>query len=152
MLTKPQEKSKPKPQKITKSTKPKKGQTSKPARTTRSSKRKPIIEDDACEPEIEFWRPYGGETSKDPGATSCLGLARLSTWQYPKFEEAMKGLLDVYAAGAELETEEWKHGGESVTDVLARFNSEEQATLIKDQIEGEMVNGRKVQVRFVDDA
>lgn len=41
------------------------------------------------------------------------------------------------------------HGGESVTDVCVRFRSEIVAEMVRERIEGEMVEGRKLQVTFV---
>lgn len=143
--------SNPNPKKITKPAQKRKATT----RTTRSKRTIIVVNDEAAEPDIESWRPYGGESStqeEDPSVTTYLGLARLSTWQYPAFKKAIEELLDQYMAGAaELETTEWRnHGGESSTDVRVKFGSEDQASMIKGQIEGEMVNGRKLQVRFVD--
>ena len=45
--------------------------------------------------------------------------------------------------------EELIHGGESVTDVFVRFRSELVAEIVKEKIDGEMLEGRKLQVDFV---
>ncbi|EME39217.1 hypothetical protein DOTSEDRAFT_38439 [Dothistroma septosporum NZE10] len=147
-------KPKPKPRKITKSTTGRIGKSSNT--TTRSNRRNATIEDHhepAIEVEEEFWRPYGGGSPRDIPPGTCIGLARISTWQCDNFKATVMEVLEQYAPGeAEVEAEEWKHGGESVSDVMARFGSVDQATIIKGQIEGEMVMGRKLQVGSVHDS
>jgi hypothetical protein len=78
-----------------------------------------------------------------------LGLVRLATWQVPAFREAVEKLIEQHGGFDEMVTTEFDSGGgEKLTDVLVKFSSEEKAELVKDEIDGEIVAGRKVQVKF----
>ncbi|RMY97619.1 hypothetical protein D0862_07973 [Hortaea werneckii] len=105
-------------------------------------------------PGVEYWRPAGGEQLllaereiKCPTADT-LGLARLATWRMRDFREGVEKLLEEQRVGfAEMITEETVHGGESVTDVRLRFRDQGQAEMASGKLEGQMVVGRKLQVR-----
>ncbi|KAK5119150.1 hypothetical protein LTR85_007764 [Meristemomyces frigidus] len=106
-------------------------------------------------PVIEAWRPAGGERPtvtkrrKPEKLTDTLGLARLSTWRVAAFQEAAEQLIEQHGlAFEEVNTKEVVHGDESVTDVFVKFRSELVAEAVKEKIDGEVVGGRKVQVRF----
>ncbi|KAK6392213.1 hypothetical protein LTR65_003985 [Meristemomyces frigidus] len=104
-------------------------------------------------PVIEVWRPAGGEKPtkrrKAEKLTDTLGLARLSTWRVEAFQEAVEKLIDQHGfAFEEITTTEVVHGGESVTDVCVKFRSELVAEVVKELIDGQMVEGRKLQVKF----
>ena len=102
-----------------------------------------------------MWRPAGGEkpfnrrTKKDAQPTPIIGIARLSTWRTNTFVESLKTLIGQHGEIEKVHTEELVHGGESVTDVYIEFRSELVAEVVKNKIEGETVEGRKLQVKFV---
>ncbi|KAK5720069.1 hypothetical protein LTR15_007342 [Elasticomyces elasticus] len=106
-------------------------------------------------PVIESWRPAGGEQElKDELSikyaipTSKLGLARISTWRLPAFLAAAEIIMAATGEEGEAETAELIHGGESVTDVFYSFRTEVVAGMIMEEIQGQLVEGRKLQVAF----
>ncbi|KAK5137651.1 hypothetical protein LTR08_007946 [Meristemomyces frigidus] len=105
------------------------------------------------EPVVESWRPAGGDESvqgrKAGDLTDTLGLARVSTWRVEAFQSAAEALIEQKGFDfVEVTAVELEHGGESVTDVFMKFRSEIVAELVRDVIDGEMVEGRKLQARF----
>lgn len=119
----------------------------KPRRTIRRKEAMPPT------PEVESWRPAGGDKPTTPHQieriTDTLGLARLSTWRIDAFQESADKLIEQHGLDfEEVTTVEVIHGGESVTDVLVRFRSEVVAEAVKEKIDGEIVEGRKLQVTF----
>lgn len=107
------------------------------------------------EPKIENWRPAGGEVlltdqkEDDVELTNVLGIARIPTWRVDAFTTALKAMIASH--GVEFEdvmTRELEHGGESLTDVSISFSSELVAELVKDGIDGELLEGRKLQVKY----
>lgn len=121
-----------------------------PKRVTKPKKTTP-----AKPPVIENWRPAGGERPKKRGSkkeeekmTDTLGVARISTWRLETFQIAAEKLVEQHSEFQEVTTRELVHGGESVTDVFFKFRSEVVADMVKEKIDGEMVEGRKLQVKF----
>lgn len=57
-------------------------------------------------------------------------------------------LIKQHGAFEEILTEELVHGAESLTDVFVEFRSELVAEAMKEKIDGEMVEGRKLQIEF----
>lgn len=79
-----------------------------------------------------------------------LGLARVSTWRVQAFREEAESLLERHGViFDEVKAGEIVHGGESVTDVSVEFRSEMVAEMAKEKLDGEMVGGRKLQVKYV---
>lgn len=106
-------------------------------------------------PVIENWRPAGGESPKirrkkneEPKITDTLGLARISTWRLEDFRIAAEALVEQHSEFQQVTTSEIVHGGESVTDVFFKFRSELVAEMVKEKIDGGIVEGRKLQVNF----
>ncbi|GAB1735480.1 hypothetical protein NU219Hw_g3108t1 [Hortaea werneckii] len=106
-------------------------------------------------PGVEYWRPAGGEqlllAEKEVKSKTAktLDLARVATWRMREFREGVEKLLEEQEVGfAEMITEETVHGGESVTDVRLRFRDQGQAEMARGKLEGQMVGGRKLQVRL----
>ncbi|KAI6800606.1 cysteine proteinase [Hortaea werneckii] len=116
--------------------------------------RRKVVEEPET-PVVECWRPAGGEQLllaegkiKSSISNTLLGVARVATWRVPGFWEGVEKLLEEEKVGfVELITEETVHGGESVTDVKLRFRDEGQAEMARGKLEGQMVGGRKLQVR-----
>ena len=104
---------------------------------------------------VECWRPAGGEQlllsagKQAKGKISdTLGVARVATWRLRDFREGVEKLLTEEGVEyVELSTQETVHGGESVTDVRLRFRDPGQAEMARGKLEGQMVRGRKLQVR-----
>ncbi|RMY90411.1 hypothetical protein D0864_06253 [Hortaea werneckii] len=111
----------------------------------------------AAEPKtqvVECWRPAGGEQLLLAGKkvrsnmSETLGVARVSTWRLPGFRTGLEALMEREGVEfVELLSEETVHGGESVTDVRLRFGDPGQAEMARGKLEGQMVLGRKLQVR-----
>ena len=80
--------------------------------------------------------------------SNVLAIARLSTHRLLAFEKAVRLLIDEYADIEGLTTRELDAGGESVTDVFVEFLDQYDAAMVKQRIDGEMVEGRKLQVRI----
>ena len=80
--------------------------------------------------------------------TDTLGIARLSTWRAETFIEALKVLIEQHGQIEEVQAEELLHGGESITDVFLKFRSELVAEAVKEKIDGELLESRKLQVTF----
>ncbi|KAI7279312.1 hypothetical protein KC345_g5449 [Hortaea werneckii] len=106
-------------------------------------------------PVIECWRPAGGEQLLLAGRkaksdiSDTLGVARVATWRIPGFRTGLEALMEKEGVeSVELMTEETVHGGESVTDVRIRFRDPGQAEMARGKLEGQMVGGRKLQVRI----
>lgn len=115
-------------------------------------------------PEVECWRPAGGEdifgelddeedpfgerVGGDSQPTATLGIARIATWRLTTFNPAAKTLIEQHGSMAAFQTEEHFHGGESVTDVFVQFDDEDEAAVVKEKINGKMVGGRKLQVKY----
>ncbi|KAI6873693.1 hypothetical protein KC323_g978 [Hortaea werneckii] len=105
---------------------------------------------------VECWRPAGGEQlllsagKQAKGKISdTLGVARVATWRLRDFREGVEKLLKEEGVEyVELSTQETVHGGESVTDVRLRFRDPGQAEMARGKLEGQMVGGRKLQVRI----
>ncbi|RMZ29975.1 hypothetical protein D0859_05911 [Hortaea werneckii] len=106
---------------------------------------------------VECWRPAGGEQlllsagkKQAKGKISdTLAVARVATWRIPAFQTAVEALMEQEGVEyVELSTEETVHGGESVTDVRLRFRDPEQVEMAGGKLEGQMVGGRKLQVRI----
>ncbi|KAI7240186.1 hypothetical protein KC330_g1382 [Hortaea werneckii] len=113
------------------------------------------VADEPEKPGVEYWRPAGGEqlllAEKEVKApiSDTLGVARIATWSVPGFREGVEKLLEEEGVGfAEMNAEETVHGGESVTDVRLRFRDRGQAEMARGKLEGKMVGGRKLQVRW----
>ncbi|KAK4553299.1 hypothetical protein LTR86_009599 [Recurvomyces mirabilis] len=108
------------------------------------------------QPMIESWHPAGGEhpstrSSKKAAAdpTAILGMARVPTWRLQSFKPAIDDLIRRYAEYEKVVTTTMVHGGESLTDVYVYFSSASAAAKVKETIDGEMVEGRKLQVAYV---
>ncbi|KAK5738039.1 hypothetical protein LTR17_006282 [Elasticomyces elasticus] len=108
-----------------------------------------------AKPVVESWRPAGGEQElkdelslKYATPTTKLGLARISTWRLPAFLAAAEAIIMATGEEGEAETAELIHGGESVTDVFYSFRTELVAGLVMEEIRGQLVEGRKLQVTF----
>ena len=101
---------------------------------------------------VENWRPAGGEKLGKKGGrkklTPTLAVARLSTWRLETFTTHLRALIEQHGQIEEVMTEELVHGGESTTDVFVRFRSELVAEAVKGKINGELLDGRKLQVDF----
>ncbi|KAI6870933.1 hypothetical protein KC343_g11507 [Hortaea werneckii] len=105
---------------------------------------------------VECWRPAGGEhlllsagRQRKVTTSDTLGVARVATWRLRDFREGVEKLLKEEGVEyVELSTQETVHGGESVTDVRLRFRDPGQAEMARGKLEGQMVGGRKLQVRI----
>lgn len=104
---------------------------------------------------VECWRPAGGEQLLLAGrkaksnVSDTLGVARVATWRLRDFREGVEKLLKEEGVDyEELSTQETVHGGESVTDVKLRFRDPGLAEMARGKLEGQMVGGRKLQVRI----
>lgn len=112
------------------------------------------MEEKPAEPEVQVWRPAGGERIPEPGKkkeaqiTHTLGIARLATWKLEEFMQALRPVILQHGVIEDVATEDLLHGGESVTDVYVRFRSELVAEVVKANIDGEVVHGRKLQVKY----
>lgn len=62
--------------------------------------------------------------------------------------EAVQTLIEKHSELEDLVTRELVHGGESVTDIWAEFESEETAEAVKEKIDGEIIYEKKLQVKF----
>lgn len=121
-----------------------------PKKTTKPKKKAPAK---PAVPAIESWRPAGGDkltkSRKPEKLTDTLGLARIATWRIPAFQEAAEKLIEQHGFDfEEITTSEILHGGESVTDVCVKFRSELVAEFVKEKLEGEMIEGRKLQIKY----
>ncbi|GAB1726987.1 hypothetical protein NU195Hw_g2903t1 [Hortaea werneckii] len=103
---------------------------------------------------VECWRPAGGEQLLLAGRkvksslSDTLGVARVATWRLSGFRTGLEALMvEEGVESVELVTEETVHGGESVTDVRLRFGDPGQAEMARGKLEGQIVGGRKLQVR-----
>jgi hypothetical protein len=106
------------------------------------------------EPTIECWGRTDTATSEfenqAEGITTKLGIARLATWRCDTFVEELGTMIDTCCPDfEEVTTKEVDIGGESVTDVFIRFRSEMVAETAKDELDGKMLSGRKLQVGYV---
>ncbi len=103
---------------------------------------------------IESWRPAGGhnfsigQSGEDEKISATLGIARLPTWRRDPFTGAIKTLIDQYGEIEEILIEEADYGGERASDIFVKFRSELVAEMVKDRIDGELVDGRKLQVMY----
>lgn len=77
-----------------------------------------------------------------------LAIARVSSWQVPDFIAALKSKIELWAEIEEVSEQILVHGGESLTNVTVKFASEEDAKMVKVEIDEELILGRKVQVKF----
>jgi len=77
-----------------------------------------------------------------------LGIARISTWQLEAFLPAVTKLIGEIARVEKTGVEEIDHGGESVTDVFVTLRSELMAEMVKEVMDGCMVEGRRLQVKY----
>ncbi|KAK3647022.1 hypothetical protein LTR56_008188 [Elasticomyces elasticus] len=108
-----------------------------------------------AEPVVESWRPAGGEQElkdelslKYATPTTKLGLARISTWRVPTFLTAVEAIIMATGEEGDAETAELIHGGESVTDVFYSFRTDLVAGMVMEEIQGQLVDGRVLQVTF----
>lgn len=62
--------------------------------------------------------------------------------------EAIQTLIEKHGELEDLVTRELVHGGESVTDIWAEFESEEIAEAVKRKIDNGIIQERKLQVKF----
>lgn len=73
----------------------------------------------------------------------------MSTWRAAGFQEAAEKLLEEHGqACEEVTTSDLVHGGESVTHISMRFRSELVAETVKEKIDGEVIEGRKLQIKY----
>ena len=110
--------------------------------------RKPEAKEPTREPQIECWRPAGGDAvlneSSTVQPTECLGIAIIPTWRHETFTKAVEVLVEVVGELVELFAQALDHGGESLTDVFILLRSEQVAEMIKGRIDGQLVAGRKL--------
>ena len=103
---------------------------------------------------VESWRPAGGEqllkglSEEDRKLTPTLGIARIPTWRLETLIESLKTLVENHGEIEEVTTEELVYGDESLIDIFVRFRSELVAEVVKTKIDGELVEGRKLQVNY----
>jgi len=107
----------------------------------------------ATEPIIESWRPAGGEVldafSTTQKLSSKLGIAHVPTWRLTSFLPAVKILVGEIVDGTiEWEMRALEDGGESMTDVFVRVRSEVVAEIVREKIQGCLIEGRMVRVGF----
>lgn len=65
------------------------------------------------------------------------------------FLTAVKDVIEEHGEIEDIETSELVHGGEIMTDVNVSFRSELVAEAVVEKINGEILQGRKLQVKFV---
>ena len=108
---------------------------------------------EAKEPGVEYWRPAGGDRfwSKEEAEASeptwVVGLARVPGWELETFKQGDKGVIEQYGEVRDLVTKEVRDGVEDCVDVYAVFRSELVAEVVKDELDGSLVEGRKLRVR-----
>ena len=105
----------------------------------------------------ESWSPAGGEVlSKgngrdDDNLSPVLGIARIPSWRLTTttFMKSLGALLERHGVVEEdTWTEETLHAGQNVMDVFIRLRSELAAEAVKYNIDGAMLEGRKLQVKY----
>lgn len=107
-----------------------------------------------AEPVVEYWRFAGGDNlgSMEEDAstlpTRIVGLARVSAWMLEAFKTSVKEAIEEYGEVRDLMTEQVKDGAEECVDVYAVFRSELVAEVVKDGLDGKLVEGRIVRVRY----
>lgn len=101
---------------------------------------------------VEAWQSAGGESfrnsRKKQTVSDTLAIARISTWRVDAFVMALKAHIEPDIETDEIMTKELVHGGESMTDVFARFQSELDADMAMERMKGTILLERKLQVRF----
>ena len=80
--------------------------------------------------------------------TESLGIARVADWRLETFTASVKSLIEQHAEIEEMTTEAVNLSGENVTDVYVTFRSELVAEMVKERIDGELFEGRKLQIKF----
>ncbi len=105
-------------------------------------------------PVTEHWAPAGGVPS--PGhdaaegdyASATLAVARIAGWRLDTFTESLKALIERHMEHEEITVVSRDIGGEIVVDVYVRFRSEMVAQAAKGDMDGEMLDGRKLRLGY----
>lgn len=108
-------------------------------------------------PEVEYWGLAGGDivlqaiSDEQKSPSRVLGIARIATWRKTSFVEHLKPLLSEKSTMEDIEVtaKDLDYGGEMRTDICVKFRSELVAEVAKDKIDGVLLQGRKLQVKYV---
>lgn len=120
----------------------------KPEGVRKSRRRRRVVLDSEDDEPAGTWCPYGGENAfHGHPPNPCLGIARVPNTQLEDFMAALYDRLQVYG-GAELSQKELNVGGETQTDIEARFSDMMTAEIVQVDMDGEMLLNRKMQVKF----
>jgi len=91
--------------------------------------------------------PYENDSKSNHEASRVLGVARVPTWSLHQFKSTLSELV-AHEDLQDIVSQQCMDGAEDVSDVYAVFRTESVAETTKLSIDGMIVNGRKLQVRF----
>lgn len=128
--------------------------TRQPKRKIKPRPRPTPKTNEAAEPEKEYWRPAGGDaalwaTEDEAKEPSCIvGVARVPAWTLEAFKKGLLAAIEQYGEVQEVVVKRVQDGVEECADVFAVFWSELAAEVVKDGVDGSVVEGRILRVRY----